>query len=84
MSASPVLTVGMVVHYVLRAAPNIGQERLAVIVRVQDGARPVVTFAVFTLTEDFEDDQLPAAVIRAEPSRYSLGRTPGTWHWIEN
>ena len=78
------ITHGLVVHYALRAMPNTGQERPAVIVRGEDAERAIVTLAVYVLDEDFEDDQVPAAVIRTEPSRYSLSKQPGTWHWIED
>ena len=74
---------GLLVHYVLRSMPSLGQERPAVIVRVEDPALGVVRLNVFTLPEEFEDGQVPAPVMWAEPARYSSEPRPGTWHWIE-
>lgn len=73
---------GYMVHYALNSDPHRGQERPAVVVRVEEGG--LVTLDVFILVGDQEEDAFPTAVMQTVPVRYSLGKEPGTWHWIED
>ena len=70
------LTVGRMVHYVAYGTPGgeyqAGAHRAAVVTEVRDSELGTCTLAVFNPTG-----------IHWNTARYSEGKEPGTWHWIE-
>ncbi len=69
------LTVGRNVHYVIHD----GQHFAAIVTAVLDRDMGVIDVVVFPPSNAAA---LPAT-FAVEPARYSEGKEPGTWHWIE-
>ena len=84
------VSVGRIVHYVLKEGPSKGEHRPAIVVRVWDVEAGICQLQVFTDSDagaNYNDCLPPmmweTSVAHSEPD--DLGATPeDTWHWPEH